>query len=497
MQATLVYTFAYGSTILLLLCWRLSQFLTIRVRQRIISIFLKWFVYTVVSPRLNGSSDITVLSALLIIIILTGNIFASTLALEDQNDLASRLARLSSINMVFLYLGGRTNIIVDKVFRLSYTEYWLLHRWLGRIAAAEGIVHAAVKLANHRSTPAALNLSLLALLSSIALLSVIFIRRKVYELFLQTHHLFSVAILILVWLHVRQLNTFLLSCFTIAASLLLVQNILWVIFTFQGNYGRSIRHMSVTRFPRSGLHKPVIQVRLDIKKPWPVKPGKYIYLTLPRLRSLGLGIVESHPFMIAWAVENEQIRSRSIVLLVQVRGGFTQKLQFANPLSPVIIGGPYGGNEADAMANYDKILLMSSGIGVASHLDTARYLLLAHDRQTARVRRLTMVWLLETQDDFQWAEELLCQLHDMDKRKILNIHTYYPDETDRPTGGLKSQSEAPRERIFPTPAPVDSQWVLQKEWRGEAGNMLVLGELSPPRGKTIANKSGSLRHSAF
>ena len=149
------------------------------------------------------------------------------------------------------------------------------------------------------------------------------------------------------------------------------------------------------------MHNTIIQVRLDIKKSWTVKPGQYIYLILPKLRSLGLGVFESHPFMIAWVVENEQVRSNTIVLLVQVRRGFTQKLQFANPLSSAIIDGPYGGNELEMMAKYDKILLMSSGIGIASYLNTARYLLLAHDKQTARVRRLTILWLLETQGEFQ------------------------------------------------------------------------------------------------
>jgi hypothetical protein len=159
MRAALAYTIAYGSAVLFLLCWRLSQSLTTKVRERIFSVISKWIVFTVLFPRLNESSDLTVLSMTLIAVVLVGNILASLLALQEHESFSSRLAQLSSINMVFLYLGGRTNIAVDKLFRLSHTEYWLLHRWLGRIAAVEGIVHGGIQFAHSQSLPSALQIS--------------------------------------------------------------------------------------------------------------------------------------------------------------------------------------------------------------------------------------------------------------------------------------------------------------------------------------------------
>jgi predicted ferric reductase len=154
---------------------------------------------------------------------------------------------------------------------------------------------------------------------------------------------------------------------------------------------------STVRFPLSGPGDEVIQVWIDIKKPWNPRPGQFIYLSLPALRTLRLGILESHPFMVAWPTTDEKGQLKSIVLLVQAHRGFTRKLQLMNFTAPTIIDGPYGGAETQAMGNYDKILLLSCGIGLASHLSTARHLLLAHNQQTARVRRLTLVWLLETQ----------------------------------------------------------------------------------------------------
>ena len=55
--------------------------------------------------------------------------------------------------------------------------------------------------------------------------------------------------------------------------------------------------------------------------------------------------------------------------------------------------GPYGhGAELDC---FDKILFVASGIGVAAHLLAIRHLLQAHQDQTARVRRVSLLWFLE------------------------------------------------------------------------------------------------------
>jgi NAD(P)H-flavin reductase len=107
--------------------------------------------------------------------------------------------------------------------------------------------------------------------------------------------------------------------------------------------------------------------------------------------------------MIAWVVENDKGHATTIMVLAQCYKGFTRRLQIANINASALVDGPYGGLEADCFTHYDKVLLMSNGIGIAAHLYTARYLLFAHNRQTARVRRLTLIWLLETQGMFTYS----------------------------------------------------------------------------------------------
>jgi hypothetical protein len=159
MQTTIAYAIAFASAAFLLLLWRLSQSLTVKARERIVSTITKWVVFTVPCPRMDGTSDVTILAAASVVALFAGNIAASLVALQDRQDLSFRLARLSLTNMVFLYLGGRTNLFVDRIFRLSHTDYWLFHRWLGRVAALEGLIHGAFEVARSQSSPSALQIS--------------------------------------------------------------------------------------------------------------------------------------------------------------------------------------------------------------------------------------------------------------------------------------------------------------------------------------------------
>jgi predicted ferric reductase len=327
-----------------------------------------------------------------------------------------------------------------------------------------------------------------------ALLSVLQLRRRIYELFVRAHLPSSIGILTLLCFHVKPLSTYVLICLIVSASLLLLQRLSWLIFFIYRNCGVGPAcRASIVRFPHNTPGEDVLQVRIDLKKPWNLTPGQFVYISIPALRILRLGILESHPFMVAWPIKDEKEQLSSIVLLIQARRGFTRNLQLADYKVSALIDGPYGDSGTQALGNYDKILLMSSGIGLAAHLSTARHLLLAHNQQTARVRRLTLVWLLETQgnilllhycktdwrtDQMRWAEEFLCALDDMDSRQILTIFLFYPSDTEGAAEGYRTIFTSPRKRILAVPDVLDMTWLIESEWGAEAGNMLVTGKLN-------------------
>jgi predicted ferric reductase len=220
-----------------------------------------------------------------------------------------------------------------------------------------------------------------------------------HELFVKTHSILAVGIIVLLLLHIQVLNTYVIVCITIAASIYLLQKLTWLLHFVYRNVGfRPTSRAAVTR-------GEILQIEVKTKRPWSVVPGQFIYLSIPRLRSLGLGFWESHPFLVAWVPQQDEGRASTIILLVQGYRGFTRRLQNANADMSALIDGPYGGLEADSFTKHDKILLMSDGIGIAAHLYTAQYLLRAHVQKTARVRRLTVVWVLQSQGIF------LCPTH--------------------------------------------------------------------------------------
>ena len=194
----------------------------------------------------------------------------------------------------------------------------------------------------------------------LGLLSIVQVRRRLYELFLRTHSLSAIALLVLLWLHVGIVDKYLLYCLSISVSIYVLQKGSWLYYFIYRNLGiGSSAKASITRFPQSNPAGEVFQISIEPKRPWKVTPGQFIYLSLPRLRSLGLGLLESHPFMIAWTEERQDGKAEEITLLVQVRRGFTRRLQIASSRTPALIDGPYGGGELNTLANYDKILLMS------------------------------------------------------------------------------------------------------------------------------------------
>jgi hypothetical protein len=122
------------------------QSLAGKVRERLVTTFSKWVVYIVIFPRINGSSDVIVVTAIILTAFVIVNVVGCILSVQTRMELSLRLAKLCVTNIVFLYIGSRLNIILDKVFRLLHQEHHLLHRWIGRVLVTEGIIHGTMDL---------------------------------------------------------------------------------------------------------------------------------------------------------------------------------------------------------------------------------------------------------------------------------------------------------------------------------------------------------------
>lgn len=151
MHATILYAIAYAAAIGLIILWKAWHLIVLRARERLISVLSRWLFYTVILPRVRGSTDATIFSVILVILFGVGNIVGSTLAVHTKAELSMRLARLSILNMIVLFVGGRTNIAIDKVLKWSMTEYSFLHRWVGRVSVVEALIHGLLEYLDRRS----------------------------------------------------------------------------------------------------------------------------------------------------------------------------------------------------------------------------------------------------------------------------------------------------------------------------------------------------------
>jgi predicted ferric reductase len=210
-----------------------------------------------------------------------------------------------------------------------------------------------------------------------------------YELFVKSHFTFALALFITLWLHVRMRKSWEFVCLLTASAFWTIHYIIWLARILYRNGGLALSQKA--ELAKIGLapSAPAVEVTIQLDRPWKTLPGQYLYLTFPEVARGDAGFIQTHPFVIAWAEGPE------ITLLIQRRKGVSNTIyEQALTRSSVIVDGPYGSHTS--LYTYDKVLFMCSGIGIAAHLLAVRHLLEAHENQSARVRRLTLVWFLET-----------------------------------------------------------------------------------------------------
>lgn len=152
---------------------------------------------------------------------------------------------------------------------------------------------------------------------------------------------------------------------------------------------------SIEHYDQGSLKVDALLLHVTLSQPMKVHYGQYVHISIPTVPHTLLGRFQSHPYLVAWADGDDSKPSRTIALLVQCRSGFSNKLRLCQSPTRLSLHGPYGGSQA--LELFDKVLFMASGIGIAAHLLAAQRLLQAHNQQTSRVRRVSLLWFLDTE----------------------------------------------------------------------------------------------------
>jgi hypothetical protein len=131
---------------------------------------------------------------------------------EIMGDLANRLGVLAFANFALLVLYSSRNNLLLWLTDWDFSTFLLLHRWVARIAVLQTILHSLVflrdwidtdRLAADQVTPYWYHGCIGTIAASLLLpLSLPVLRQRQYEIFLATHIVFAILVLVGSWYHI-------------------------------------------------------------------------------------------------------------------------------------------------------------------------------------------------------------------------------------------------------------------------------------------------------
>jgi ferric-chelate reductase len=363
-------------------------------------------------------------------------------------ELRGRSGTLATLNIVPLVLFATRNNPLIPLLRISFDSYNLFHRWLGRIAAVESIIHMAAwavntvrdantaALAQHLSeTPSyAWGMVATAVMAFFILHSLSPVRHAFYETFLCIHQVGAFLIILGIYLHLDMHSLpqkpwiqWVILIWSAERSTRLI----WLVFL---NVSR--RH-GMTKLRVEALPGEACRLTFFLPKHYPVPPGSHFFAYIPQISWW-----MSHPFSAAWTESSNTTRPKSIqsltdtksltlesqsspynhtavTLVVAARQGMTRALYTRAMSSPNetftttgFLEGPYSSHAVN-MASYGTAILFSGGVGITHHLLFIQDLLLRAAADRAATRSITLVWAVRSMDSVRWVMEYVQEILQM------------------------------------------------------------------------------------
>ncbi|KAJ9049268.1 hypothetical protein DSO57_1026499 [Entomophthora muscae] len=275
-------------------------------------------------------------------------------------------------------------------------------------------------------------LMLVALLA-ISATSITSVRRKNFELFWYTHHLFALYFMM----------------YSIHGGFCLIKRdhppycagaSFWKYWTLSGilylyeRVMREWRGSQNTSITRVVLH-PSRVVEVQFKKDgFKMRAGQYIFLCCP-----DVSLHQWHPFTLTSAPEDDYGSVH-----IRMAGDFTKSFAsrlgcdlgakapqassdegLDRALPSIMIDGPFGSASEDVF-NYEVSVLVGAGIGVtpfASILRSIWYRLYTPSKQT-RLCKVYFFWICRDKEAFEWFQSLLSVIEQEDTSHIIEINTF-------------------------------------------------------------------------
>ncbi|KAJ5780717.1 hypothetical protein N7457_005877 [Penicillium paradoxum] len=364
---------------------------------------------------------------------------------------AGHLAVMNTPGLVMA--AGRNNPLV-QLLGISFDAFNFMHRWVGRVIAANAVIHMSAVLAGQayeRGTEYILYTlwqQRLYISGLVAILGFLFIvvqslspaRHAFYELFLHLHIALAVMSFVALWYHLKNL---------LQQQVLLGTLILWGLdracrlgILLWRNLSSRPTTATIEVLPGS-----VARVDVAVARAWRFRPGQHMYLYIP-----SMGLWTSHPFSVAWTSTSDSLgldekrgsseslkaltggsQTTTMSILIKGQDGFTKKLiQKAEDSSEgrmkaiALAEGPFGG--IHSLASYGTLLLIAGGIGITHPTSYLNEVITTFSQEKTATRKVHLVWIVRSLDHLTWIQSFMTEIlgHDsLTSPQATNGHTYF------------------------------------------------------------------------
>ena len=230
-----------------------------------------------------------------------------------------------------------------------------------------------------------------------------------------------------------------------------------------------------------------MRITLHLARPWKFQPGQHVFLYMP-----SIGWWANHPFSLAWSDDHQQVFSEkglpfarqdalhmhkaTMSLIIRRRTGFTDKLWSRAQGSPdgrfltrAFVEGPYGHQD---LSSYGTVMLFAAGVGITHQVPFLRSLVADYGSSTGAVRRVTLVWIIQSPEHLEWIRPWMTDVLGMEHRRdVLRILLF----VTRPRSIQEIQSPSASFQMFPGKPDVDALVAQQQERQVGAMAVSVCG----------------------
>lgn len=211
------------------------------------------------------------------------------------------------------------------------------------------------------------------------------LRQLNYEVALRIHQLLAAGLAYAIWRHIPSTDLFPRLYLYIGGGLFLTSCVILFVLTLHRN------SLGLSR-ARISYDLGTVKVRLHLRKPLQVEAGQYINLWVP---SASLwSFTQTHPFTVtSWSKEPQS----QLDLFIERGRGFTEDLfnlsEYGPTTSIVLFSGPHG--KQLPIHEYENIVMMATGFGIAAHLPYLKKLIHDHQCHQTPIRRIHLIWQMD------------------------------------------------------------------------------------------------------